>query len=106
MRQTLDFMESFVVVGLVMAGLAGLSYHLLRDEGWLEMVFGSVWDFSIRYPLIAVPLVAGALVLGKMWRDDRVAHGKHSSKGGAAALYLIVAAGIYFVGHFLIKGTL
>ena len=106
MRQTLDFMESFVVVGLVLAGLAGLSYQFLRDDGWMEMLFGNVWDFSVRYPLIAVPLIAGALVLGKMWRDDRVAHGKQSSKAGAAVLYLIVASGAYFAGRWALSGSL
>ena len=105
MRQTLDFMESFVVVGLVLAGLSGISYHLMRDEGWLEMIFGNFWDFSIRYPLIAVPLIVGALVLGKMWRDDRVSHGKQSNAAGAFALYTTVVAGAYFLGQLFFNGT-
>src|SRR5262245_32186815 len=105
MKQTLDFVESLVVVALVMTGLGGIFYHLLREDGWMEKIFGSTWDFTVRYPLIAVPLVIGGLVLGKMWRDDRVAHGKQSSKAGTAMLYLILAAGVYFVGHFFLNGS-
>ena len=105
MKQTLLFLESFFVVALFMTGLAGLSYHTLRDEGWLEETFGRTWDFTVRYPMIAIPLLAGAIVMAKLWRDNRVAHGRQSSRAGSIVLYAIVAAGIYFAGHFLIKGT-
>ncbi len=106
MRQTLDFLESFVMIAFALAGLAGISYHLFRDDGWLEAIVGNAWDYTIRYPLIALPLIAGALIFGKMWRDDRVAHGKQSSKTGAAVLYIISAAGVYFIGHYALRGTL
>ena len=106
MKQTLDFLQSLVFVAFFLAGLAGLSFHLLRDEGWLEEMFGTTWDFTIRYPLIAVPLILGAIIVGKLWRDDRVAHGKHSSKAGSIVLYVIVGAGLYYTAHYLVHGTI
>jgi hypothetical protein len=92
-------------VALFMTGLAGLSFHVLRDDGWLEETFGRTWDFTVRYPMIAIPLILGALAMGKMWRDDRVGRGKQSTRAGSMALYAIVAAGIYYTGHFLIYRT-
>ena len=106
MRQTLDFLESFVMIALALAGLMGISYNLFRDDGWLEMIVGNFWDYTVRYPLIAIPMLAGAVILGKMWRDNRVSHGKQSSRAGAAILYVMSAAGIYFIGHFALRGTL
>ena len=105
MRPTLDFLESFVMIALALAGLAGISYHLFRDDGWLEMFFGNYWDYTVRYPLIALPLTVGAIWLGMMWRDDRVAHGKQSNRAGAGALYVMSAAGAYFIGSYFLRGT-
>jgi hypothetical protein len=47
----------------------------------------------------------GALVLGKMWRDDRVAHGRQSNAAGAFVLYSIGVAGAYFLGPLFFNGT-
>jgi hypothetical protein len=105
-KQTLDFLESFLMIALALAGLAGISYNLFRDDGWLEAILGNFWDYTVRYPLIAIPLLAGAVILGKMWRDDRVSHGKQSSRAGAAILYVVSGAGVYFIGHYVLRGSL
>ncbi len=105
MKQYLEFLESFVVIALVLAGLAGISFNLFRDDGWVEKVFGNIWELHVQYPLIAIPVTIGAIILGTMWRDNRVAKGQRS-KLPTYLLYALMLAGVYYVGHYAIRGTL
>lgn len=105
MKQILEFLESFVVMALVLAGLAGISYHMFRDGGWMESILGNIWNFQAKYPLIALPVLVGAIILGIMWRNHRLATG-HVGKLPTLLLYLLMAAGAYFIGHYAIRGEL
>ena len=105
MKQSLEFVESFVVIALVLSGLGGISYNLFRDEGWIEMVMGNIWELHVQYPLIAIPVTIGAVVLGSMWRENRIAKGQRS-KLPTYVLYLLMAAGVYYIGYYGIHGTL
>lgn len=104
MKEYLAYLQSFAVIGLVLCAIGGISYHMFRDGGWIEFAVGNIWDVSMEYPLIAIPVIAGAFFLGKMWRDNRLAHGYHS-KLPDYFVYLLMAIGVYFVGHFLVRGT-
>ena len=63
---------------LVLFGIGGFSYHCFRDDGWIEAVLGNVWDATVQYPLIAIPVIVGAVFLGKMWNQSRLTHGRTS----------------------------
>lgn len=104
MRRYLEFLESFVVIALVLAGIAGVSYHLFRDEGWIEMLLGNIFELHVQYPLIAIPVTIGAIILGAMWRDNRIARGEHSALP-AYVLYLLMAVGAVFIGRYALYGT-
>ena len=54
MKQVLEYVQSFVMIGLVLSGIGGISYHMFRDGGWVEIIFGNIWDVSVEYPLIAL----------------------------------------------------
>lgn len=105
MKQYLEFLESFAVILLVLAGLTGISYNLFRDDGWIESALGNIWDIEVQYPLIAVPVTIGAVVMGLMWRDNRLARGQRS-KLPTYFLYLLMAAGAYYIGNYIVYGTL
>lgn len=105
MKQTIEFLESFVVIALVLAGIGGISYNLFRDDGWIERALGNIWDIQVQYPLITIPLIVGAIVLGVMWRNNRIAKGQRG-KLPTILLYLLMAAGAYFIGSYAIKGSL
>ena len=62
MKQFLEYAESFAVIVIVLFGITGISYHLFRDDGWIEAVAGYVWDVSVQYPLIALPVIVAANV--------------------------------------------
>lgn len=105
MKQIVEFLESFIIVGLVLAGIAGISYNLFRDEGWIESALGNVLSFNVQYPLIAVPVTIGAIVMFRLWSRDRVIHGK-TSRLPNLILYGLVIAGAYYIGHYAITGVL
>lgn len=105
MKQYLEFLESFVVIALVLAGLTGISFNLFRDEGWIETAVGNIWEIHVQYPLIAIPVTVGAIVLGSMWRDNRIARGQRS-KLPTYFLYALMAAGVYYIGYYAVHGTL
>ena len=104
MKQILEYLQSFAVIGLVLAGIGGLSYHMFKEDGWIENILGDIWDISVQYPLIVVPTIVGAIVLGKMWRDNRLAHGR-TSKLPDLFIYGLMAAGVFFIGRLFIYGS-
>ena len=59
----------------------------------------------MQYPLIAIPLTVSAIVLGKMWRDNRIATGHHD-KLPDIFLYALIATGVYYIGYFAVHGSL
>ena len=104
MNQKLEFIISFFVITLVLFGLGGISYNLFREDGWVEQVFGDIWEISIQYPLIAIPMIVGGALLGSMWRDNRIARGQRS-KIPTYIVYLMMVAGVYYIWVFARTGS-
>lgn len=105
MRQVIEYLQSFVVIALILAGISGVSYHLFKEEGWIEAIIGNVFDLEMQYPLIAIPLTIAAIILGKMWRDNRLTGGR-VSKLPDVFIWALMAAGVYFIGYYAINGSL
>ena len=105
MKQYLEYAESFAVVVLVLFGITGFSYHLFRDDGWIETVVGNMWDVSVQYPLIALPVIVAAVFLGKTWNQSRLAHG-HTSKLPDFVIYALMASGAVFIVRYFWYGNL
>jgi hypothetical protein len=105
LKAILEYIESFVTVMLVLAGIGGLSFYLFRDDGWLEMIFGDIFALHVQYPLIAIPVTFGAIILIRMWRENRLAHGRLHHLPNIF-IYTLMAMGVYFIGYFYINGTL
>jgi len=105
MKELYSRLESVVVMLLVLIGLTGLSYNLFRADGWVERALGNAWDYTMRYPLIVGVVFVAALLLSLWWRHDRVSRG-HKRMAPTIVLYLIMAAGAYYIGHLILFGTL
>jgi len=102
-KEYLVYVESFVVIVLVLFGIGGFSYHLFRDNGWVEAVAGNLWDVSVQYPLIALPVIVAAVFLGRRWNDARVAHGRTTSLPDYF-IYALMVAGVVFIGRYFWLG--
>jgi hypothetical protein len=104
-KQYLEYAESFAVIALVLFGITGFSYHLFKDDGWIEAVIGNVWDVSVQYPLIALPVIVAAVYLGRMWNQSRIAHGRFS-KLPDLVIYALMASGAVFIVRYFWFGNL
>ena len=105
MKQYLEYVESFAVIVLVLFGITGFSYHLFKDNGWIEAVIGNVWNVSFQYPLIALPVIVAAVYLGRMWNQSRIAHGRFS-KLPDLLIYALMASGVVFIARYFWFGNL
>jgi hypothetical protein len=103
-KQTIDYIISFVTIVLVLAGLGGVSYNMFREGGWLVTYFGKLVDAQFDNPVIAIPVTLGTVFLGKMWYDRQVQHGK-TSRLPDVLVYVIMAAGVFFFWRFFSSGS-
>ena len=104
MKQYLEWAESVAVIVLVLFGIGGFSYHLFRDNGWIEIALGNLWGVSVQYPLIALPVIVGAIYLGKLWNQARIAHGR-TTKLPDLVIYALMASGAVFIGRYFWLGN-
>jgi hypothetical protein len=103
-KQIFDYINSFVTITLVLAGLGGVSYNVFREGGWASTFFGKLVDVQLENPVIAIPVTLGALFIGKMWYDRQVEHGK-TSRLPDVLIYIVMAAGAYFLYRFFSTGS-
>lgn len=104
MKQILDYINSFVTILLVVAGLGGVSYNVFREGGWAGSLLSKFVDVQMDNPILAIPVTIGALFIGKMWYDRQVEHGK-TSRLPDVLIYVIMAAGVFFLWRFFSTGS-
>ena len=104
MKQIVDYVVSFLTISLVLVGIGGVFYNMFRDGGWVSSVFGKFIDLQMENPVVAIPVTIAVVVIGKMWRDRQVEHGK-TSKMPDIFVYVIMAAGLFYVWRFYETGS-
>ena len=101
-----DFLESFVIVVLVVAGIAGILYHVFRQAGWGTVIVDKTLELYFLHPVPMISATAVAVVAGVLWQERRSATGKYNKKFATYVLYVLIAVGVYFIGRYAIRGTL
>jgi len=101
-----DFLESFVIVVLVIAGIGGIFYHLFRQAGWGTVVVDRALELYFLHPTPMISVVLVALVDDVVWHESRAATGKYNKKFPTYVLYVLMAAGVFFIGRYAIRGAL
>lgn len=105
MKTALHALESLVAVVLALIGIAGVAYKAFRDGGWVTTGLGRLADFIVDFPLIALGLTTAMFFSYRAWRS-RQALG-HSSKFLVdMLLYAFMAAGVYFIAQYVLKGEI
>ncbi|HYN26793.1 MAG TPA: hypothetical protein VES94_00735 [Burkholderiales bacterium] len=104
MKQIFDYISSFVTIGLMLAGLGGISYNMFKEGGWLGVLFSKFVDVQLENPLFAIPVTIAAVILGKMWHDHQRAKG-HTSRMPDIFIYVIMAAGVFYLWRFFYTGS-
>ena len=106
MKHILDFLESFVLIILVLAGLVGLSYRMFRGGGWFESALQRVAEIVFQNVTLSIVVATGVIIPLVIWHERRAATGAHGKRLPTIILYALMAAGVFFVGHYAIRGTL
>lgn len=104
-KQAYDYVVSFGVIALVVAGLAGLSFRAFREGGWISTALGHAWAIEVQYPMVAIPLTIGGILAFSAWRNHRRTLGR-ASRMHNAVVYGLMAAGAYFIGRFTLHGAM
>jgi hypothetical protein len=106
LKHFFTFLESFVIVVLVAAGLAGLFYNTFRGGGWFDAAFERV--MAVVFTNMTASIIIGCigLVAFVMWYERHVAKGTYNKRVPTIVLYVLVAAGVYYVGRYALFGTL
>jgi hypothetical protein len=102
-KQLLAGLESFVTIILVLTGLAGLCFQTFRENGWLSQGFGKIADTFINFPVVALRLTVA------MFFSFRSIRNAAASRGGRVfdlIVYVLMAAGTYFIAQYVLKGEI
>ena len=105
MKLIRDFLESFIVVALVIAGIGGILYHVFRQAGWGTVVLDTIFELYLLHPWVMIPATMVTVIVAVLWYEHRTATGKYNKKFPTYVLYALMAAGVYFIGHYAILGT-
>ena len=97
MSKLLKDLWSFVMMGLMIAGIAGLAFNMFRDDGWMSKVVGVVWDAEVRSPLIVTPVIVFSAWIGWLALTGRLATGKGNPFADLMVIALAIS-GAYFLG--------
>jgi hypothetical protein len=106
LKQFYAFLESFIIVVLVVAGLVGLFHSALRAGGWFDAAFDYLAPIVFTNVTASV-IIGGIAIVGFAWWHDRhVAKGVYNKRVPTIVLFVLMAAGVYYVGRYAILGTL
>lgn len=95
-------LEAIVTLVLVLIAIVGICYRTFRDGGWLERGFGKVSDLYINYPLIAIAVTVAAVFAFRAWQTRKIRGGR--GRFFDYVIYVLMAVGIYFIGHYILTG--
>lgn len=105
MKQVIDIVQSILMFGLVAAGIAGLVWRTVKEDGWFGTVFDRLWNAIVDHPVITIPVLIAVGVIGKLWHSYQVEKG-YASRLPNLFIYAVMVAGAYFIGHFVYTGSL
>ena len=106
LKQFYAFLESFVIVALVISGLAGLFHSALRAGGWLD----AAWEYlaPIIFTNVTTSLIVASIAVFAFvwWHDRHVVKGSYNKRIPTVVMFVLMAAGAFYIGRYAIFGTL
>jgi len=105
MQTVVPFLISLAVFILIISGILGIAVNLFFEDGLIVQLLGKIWDMGTHFLVTAIPILTGAIILGKYWIVPGL------DKGGSSAsanilMFLMMAAGGYFIFLYLTTGSL
>jgi len=91
----------FVILCLMIVGVAGLMYHAIRTDGWIERLMGGMVHQGVGMVLGIVIAVAAAFWLMRRWLVATQTNALFND----FLMYGLVALGMLFMGRLVLHGS-
>lgn len=105
MKNLITTLGTVFVGVLILLGIGGMAYHLIRDDGWISQGLGALWRAQYQAPVITIILIVAAIFVGRMLYTAQIGE-KRESKIPDLILYLFIATGIFFLGRLILTGEI
>ena len=105
MKNLITTLGTVFVGALILLGIGGIAYHLVRDDGWISQGLGAVWRAQYQAPVMTIVLITAAIFVGRMLYTAQIG-AKRESKIPDLLLYVFIATGIFFLGRLIISGRI
>lgn len=105
MKNLITTLGTVFVGALILLGIGGMAYHLIRDEGWISQGLGALWRAQYQAPVMTIILIAAAIFVGRMLYTAQIGQ-KRESKIPDMILYLFIATGLFFLGRLIFTGQI
>jgi hypothetical protein len=101
-QEGLQTLSHLLLFFLLLLGFGGLVYKALRTGGWLENMFGHLWD---QHPM-ALGLAALAAMIAGAWGTRFLEKLPMFGKRGDLLVYGWLALGLFFAFKLTVTGSL
>lgn len=103
MKNLITTLGTVFVGALILLGIGGIAYHMIRDDGWISQGLGALWRAQYQAPVMTIILIAAAIFVGRMLYTAQIGQ-KRESKIPDLILYVFIATGLFFLGRWLLTG--
>ena len=62
MKNLITTLGTVFVGALILLGIGGMAYHLIRDDGWISQGLGALWRAQYQAPVMTIILIAAAIL--------------------------------------------
>jgi len=89
-------------LGLMLLGIVGIALEFFKDDGWLKVVLGKI--FQSTTSMMSIPVIILVLWLLNRWMSGT---GKdETSKSGDLPMYIMMAVGAYYLFRLITTGAM
>ena len=100
-ESNLSSMAALSRMGLMLIGIIGLAMELFRENGWLKTGLAKL--FVSTTSMMLIPVIIFALWLLNRWITSP--NKSETSKSGDLPMYLMMAAGAYYLFRLITTGA-
>ena len=105
MKNLITTLGTVFVGVLILLGIGGIVYHLIRDGGWFAQGLGALWRAQYQAPVMTIILIVAAIFVGRALYTAQVG-GTRESKIPDLLLYTFIATGLFFLGRLILTGEI
>ncbi|MDP1766760.1 MAG: hypothetical protein Q8K83_07675 [Methylotenera sp.] len=88
-------------MGLMLVGIIGIAMEFFRDDGWLKIVLGKLFESTTS--MMFIPVIIFALWLLNRWMSSE--NKSETKRSGDIPMYVMMAIGAYYLFRLITTGS-